>query len=90
MTKINQDYSIKNIKAENLVLTYNVSNNKFFLLDNNKTILNDNYIKKFQLEPVSKNNYYLSFKHNNKIKKKKLFLYFLLINLIIHYFLIFI
>jgi hypothetical protein len=76
MTKINQDYSIKNIKAENLVLTYNVSNNKFFLLDNNKTILNDNYIKKFQFEPISKNNYYLSFKHNNKIKKKEIILIF--------------
>ena len=76
MTKINHDYSIKNIKADNLVLTYNVLTNKFFLLDNNTTIINDNYIKKFQLEPISKNNYNLLFTHNNKIKKKEIILIF--------------
>ena len=76
MTKINHNYSIKNIKADNLVLTYNVLTNKFFLLDNNKTIINDNYVKKFQLEPISKNNYNLLFTHNNKVKKKEIILIF--------------
>ena len=76
MNKINYDYSIKNIKTDDLVLTYNLSTDSFILLDNNTTIINDNYIKKFQIEPIADNNYYLLLKHNNKIIKKKLILIF--------------
>ena len=76
MNNINYDYSIKNIKTEDLVLTYNISSDSFILLDNNTTIINDNYIKKFQIQPISKNNYYLLFKYNNKIIKKEIIIIF--------------
>lgn len=76
MNKINYDYSIKNIKTDDLVLTYNLSTDSFILLDNNTTIINDNYIKKFQIEPIADNNYYLLLKHNDKIIKKELILIF--------------
>ena len=76
MNNINYDYSIKNIKTEDLVLTYNISSDSFILLDNNTTIINDNYIKKFQIQPISKNNYYLLFKNNNKIIKKEIIIIF--------------
>ena len=49
MNKINNEYSIKNIKAEDLVLSYNISSDKFFLIDNNTVINNENYIKKFKI-----------------------------------------
>ena len=70
MNNINYEYSIKNIKTDDLILTYNLSSDSFILLDNNTTIINDNYIKKFQIEPIADNNYYLLLKHNNKIIKK--------------------
>ena len=76
MNNINYDYSIKNIKSDTLSLTYNILTNSFILLDNNTTIINDNYIKKFQIEPISKNNYNLLLKHNNKIIKKEIILIF--------------
>ena len=76
MNKINNEYSIKNIKADDLLLTYNVSNDKFFLIDNNKVINNENYIKKFQIEYISHNNYSLIFKKGNKIIKKEIILIF--------------
>ena len=52
MNKINYEYSIKNIKTDDLVLTYNISTDTFILLENNTTIINDNYIKKFQIQPL--------------------------------------
>ena len=76
MNKINYEYSIKNIKTDDLVLTYNISTDTFILLENNTTIINFNYIKKFQIQPLSNNNYNLYLKHNNKIIKKKLSLFF--------------
>lgn len=76
MNNINYEYSIKNIKTDDLILTYNLSSDSFILLDNNTTIINDNYIKKFQIEPIADNNYYLLLKHNNKIIKKELILIF--------------
>ena len=76
MNKINYEYSIKNIKTDDLVLTYNISTDTFILLENNTTIINDNYIKKFQIQPLSNNNYNLLLKHNNKIIKKRNYPYF--------------
>ena len=76
MNKNNYEYSIKNMKMDDLILTYNVSNDTFILLDHNTTIINDNYIKTFQIEPISNNNYNLLLKHNNKIIKKKIILIF--------------
>ena len=76
MNKINYEYSIKNIKTEDLVLTYNISTDTFILLDHTTTIINDNYIKKFEIEPISNNNYNLLLKHNNKIIKKEIILIF--------------
>jgi len=76
MNKINNEYSIKNIKAEDLVLSYNISSDKFFLIDNNTVINNENYIKKFKIEYLSHNNYYLLFKKDNTIIKKEIILIF--------------
>ena len=76
MNKNNYDYSIKNIKSDELVLTYNVSSDKFILLDKDKIIINDNFIKKFQLHPISTNNYYLVAQLGNKTIKKEVILVF--------------
>ena len=47
MNKNNYDYSIKNIKTDDLIFTYNISSDKFILLDKDKIIINDNIIKNF-------------------------------------------
>lgn len=76
MNKNNYDYSIKNIKTDDLIFTYNISSDKFILLDKDKIIINDNIITKFQLHPISANNYYLVIHINKKIIKKEVILIF--------------
>ncbi len=76
MNQINHHYSIKNLKTEDLLLTYNITKDIFVLLDNNKTIINDSFINKFQIKPISSNNYQLVFPYQNKNIKKDIILIF--------------
>jgi len=69
-------YTIQNIKLDNLILTYNVANDMFILLDKDKIIINDQIINKFIIELISENTYNLVMKYKNKIIKKKIILIF--------------
>lgn len=64
-------YTIKNIKTSELILNYVISEKKFILLDKNATVINDNYISKFELQYINNNTYYLIYKYNYKKYFKK-------------------
>lgn len=59
-------YTIKNVKNENLLLTYHITDKKFLLLDNNTPIINTSFINYFMLEFINTDHYMLIFIRNKK------------------------
>ena len=59
-------YIIKNVISPELILVYNISENKFILLDRNKMIINDSYISNFELHYIDDISYNLVYKYKDK------------------------
>jgi hypothetical protein len=76
MNKKKTDYLIKNSKTNNHVLTYNIKDNTFLLLNKNNEILNNDYINFFNITHKENNKYTISFNYKNKIKKIELIFVF--------------
>ena len=74
-------YIIKNVISHELLLVYNISENKFILLDKNKMIVNDSYISNFELHYVNDISYNLVYKYNDKKYVKPIKLVFSSTNL---------
>lgn len=76
MNKKKIDYLIKNSQTDNHIVTYNVKDNHFLLLNKNNQILNNDYINIFNITHKENNKYIISFKYKNKIKKIELIFIF--------------
>ena len=59
-------YIIKNVQNEDLLLTYNISEKKFLLLDKNTPIINSMFVNTFMLEFINNQEYNLIYTYNEK------------------------
>lgn len=67
-------YTIKNVKNENLLLTYHTHDKKFLLLDDSTPIINTSFINYFMLDFINNDEYTLIYgEHKHKINVKLIF-----------------